>query len=156
MPNSPPRGISQDGRSTSFFQALPSPTTILIVEDSEIDRTTYIRYLQSNAEQSYRIITAETLEAGLELWRSQHPDVVLVDMSLPDGDGLEFLTEIGTDKADEKLPAIVLTGQGDERTAVQAMKLGAADYLIKSDITAILKPKAIARFWRKMDRRRSL
>ena len=113
-----------------------STTKILIVDDSEVDRATYIRYLRSD-EASYDIIEAETLEDGLELWREQTPDIALVDMNLPDGDGLEFLEAIAIDYPDPKLPAIVLTGQGDERMAVQAMKLGAADYIIKQDISAV-------------------
>ena len=110
---------------------------ILIVDDSESDRLSYVRYLESDKENSYHIIEAETLEEGLELWRSQQPDIVLLDINLPDGDGLEFLEEIGTDQAINKLPVIMLTGEGDERIAVQAMKLGAADYLVKGDVTAV-------------------
>lgn len=111
---------------------------ILIVDDSESDRFSFVRYLQSDKEHSYQIIEVETLEEGLEQWRSQQPDVVLLDINLPDGDGLEFLREIGTDQAINKLPVIMLTGEGDERIAVRAMKLGAADYLVKKDITALL------------------
>ena len=111
---------------------------ILIVDDSESDRFSFVRYLQSDKEHSYQIIEVETLEEGLEQWRSQQPDVVLLDINLPDGDGLEFLEEIGSDQAINKLPVIMLTGQGDERIAVRAMKLGAADYLVKKDITALL------------------
>ena len=110
---------------------------ILIVDDSESDRFSYVRYLQSDQENSYHIIETETLEEGLERWRSQQPDIVLLDINLPDGDGLEFLEEIGTDQAINKLPVIMLTGEGDERIAVQAMKLGAADYLVKGDVTAV-------------------
>ena len=109
--------------------------TILLVDDSESDRVSYVRYLQS--EQSYCITEAETLEEGLELWRSQQPDIVLLDMNLPDGDGLEFLEAITTDNLINKLPVIMLTGERDERIAVQAMKLGAADYLVKGDVTAV-------------------
>jgi CheY-like chemotaxis protein len=110
---------------------------VLIVDDSESDRVSYLRYLQSDSERSYRIIEAETLEEGLELWRSQHPDVVLLDINLPDGDGLEFLEAIGNEQLINKLPVIMLTGSGDERIAVRAMKLGAADYLVKGDVTAV-------------------
>ena len=110
---------------------------ILIVDDSESDRFSFVRYLQSDQENSYHIIETETLEEGLERWRSQQPDIVLLDINLPDGDGLEFLEEIGTDQAINKLPVIMLTGEGDERIAVQAMKLGAADYLVKGDVTAV-------------------
>ena len=71
------------------------------------------------------------------MWRSQQPDIVLLDMNLPDGDGLEFLEAITTDNLINKLPVIMLTGERDERIAVQAMKLGAADYLVKGDVTAV-------------------
>ncbi|WP_158442180.1 PAS domain S-box protein [Planktothrix agardhii] len=109
----------------------------MIVDDAESDRVSYVRYLQSDSERSYRIIEAETLEEGLQLWRSQQPDVVLLDINLPDGDGLEFLEEIGTERLINRLPVIMLTGMGDERIAVRAMKLGATDYLVKGDVTAV-------------------
>ena len=119
------------------FGEVKTDIKILIVEDLESDRFSYKRYLQSDPEQKYQIAEAETLEEGLELWRSQQPDVVLLDINLPDGDGLEFLEEISTGQLINKLPVIMLTGQGDERIAVRAMKLGAADYLVKSDVTAV-------------------
>ncbi|CAN1211685.1 hypothetical protein TUMEXPCC7403_15890 [Tumidithrix helvetica PCC 7403] len=112
-------------------------TTILIVDDSEVDRATYIRYLQQDPDWSYHIIEAETLAEGIELWRSQHPEIVLVDYLLPDGDGLDLLKAMGKSSPDMQPGVIMLTGHGDERLAVQAMKLGALDYLVKRDITAI-------------------
>jgi PAS domain S-box-containing protein len=121
-----------------------SALKILIVDDAESDRVSYVRYLQSDSERSYRIIEAETLEEGLEFWQSQQPDVVLLDINLPDGDGLEFLEAIGTDQLIKKLPVIMLTGQGDERIAVRAMKFGAADYLVKGDVTSVLLLTSIA------------
>ncbi|MCY7334273.1 MAG: response regulator [Pseudanabaena sp. CAN_BIN31] len=114
------------------------PTTkILIVDDSVCDRSTYVRYLESEVDHSYEIVEAETLEDGLELWRSHRPDIVLLDVKLPDGDGLELLEALNGEYTDQRLPVIVLTGQGDEPTAVRAMKLGASDYLVKRDVTAI-------------------
>ncbi|MEB3884752.1 PAS domain S-box protein [Lyngbya sp. CCY1209] len=117
--------------------AHPSLPTVLIVEDSETDRATYIRHLRSSGDEDYEILEAETLEDALELWRVRPPEVVLLDVNLPDGDGLEFLEAIAPEFEDSQLPAIVLTGQGDERTAVRSMKLGASDYLTKGDITAL-------------------
>lgn len=112
--------------------------TILIVDDSESDCLTYRRYLQSDRDHNYRILEAETLEEGLELWQSETPDGVLLDYRLPDGDGLEFLEILAEGKVDPKLPVIFLTGNGDERTAVKAMKLGAINYLIKEDLTPFI------------------
>ncbi|NJN62484.1 MAG: response regulator [Coleofasciculaceae cyanobacterium RL_1_1] len=111
--------------------------SVLIVDDSEVDRFTYKRFLQSDLEYNYEFIEVETLEEGLELWVTKHIDLVLVDINLPDGSGLEFLAAIATHYHDGRLPAIVLTGQGDERIAVQAMKLGASDYLVKGDVNAL-------------------
>jgi PAS domain S-box-containing protein len=119
-------------------QLLQSNITLLIVDDSESDRVIYSRYLQSDVEKNYHIIEAETLEDGLEICRSQPPDIVLLDLNLPDGDGLEFLEAINIDHAGKRFPVIMLTGQGNEEKAVNAMKLGAADYLVKGDITAKL------------------
>ena len=115
------------------------PTTkILIVDDSDSDRSVYVRYLRSELEHFYQIVEAETLEDGLELWRSHRPDIVLLDLKLPDGDGLEFLEALNEEHPDlHRLPVIVLTGQGDEATAVRAMKLCAADYIEKKEVTAI-------------------
>ncbi len=110
---------------------------ILIVDDSDIDRDTYIRYLNADTDHTYEIIEAENLEDGLEMWRSQSPEIVLLDVKLPDGDGIEFLETLAIGLTDPKLPVIVLTGQGDEQTAVRAMKLGASDYLEKKDVTAV-------------------
>lgn len=130
--------ISPSSGNISTRQPLLSLITLLIIDDSEVDRATYIRFLRSQTEHTYVIIEAETLENGLELWRSQNPDIVLLDINLPDGDGLEFLEAIiGESPSEGRLPAIVLTGSGDERTAVRAMKLGAADYLVKGDLTAV-------------------
>jgi len=110
--------------------------TILLVDDSESDRGIYRRYLLADKDFDYQIIEAESLEEGLELWRSESPDLVLVDIHLPDGSGLELLEAIAETASERKTPFIAITGQGDERIAVQAMKLGARDYLVKEDITA--------------------
>jgi PAS domain S-box-containing protein len=117
---------------------LSQTVTLLIIDDSESDRVTYLRYLQLDSENTYNIIETEMLEEGLEMWRSQQPDIVLIDLNLPDGDGLEFLEAINVDNARDRVPVIMLTGQGNEKMAVNAMKLGAADYLVKGDITAKL------------------
>ncbi|MFM7572839.1 MAG: PAS domain-containing protein, partial [Snowella sp.] len=109
---------------------------ILLVDDSDRDRGIYRRYLLANKDYDYQILEAETLKEGLELWRSRSPDLVLVDLDLPDGSGLELLEAIQKTQSRKKIPVIMMTGQGHERIAVQAMKLGASDYLLKDDITA--------------------
>ncbi|MEB3336564.1 MAG: response regulator, partial [Leptolyngbyaceae bacterium] len=115
-------------------------TTVLIVEGSATDRAIYHRHLQTGISIRYRILEAATLEEGLEVWRSQHPDLALVNLNLPDGSGLEFLKAMGRrqDHPQAKLP-VILIGSGEVGLAVQAMKLGAMDYLTQgSHLTAEL------------------
>ncbi len=117
--------------------------TILIVDDDESDRLLCRHYIECDPQNSYRILEAETLKQGLELWRSQNPDVTLVDIGLPDGNGIVLVEAIRAhiwSKAskqvlDFKLPVIMFTGSEDTKNAVNTMRLGAYDYLIKSDIT---------------------
>ncbi|MTJ11885.1 PAS domain S-box protein [Anabaena sp. UHCC 0187] len=120
-------------------------TTILIVDDSETDRATYCRYLNSDLTNSYHILEAETIKEALSLWQCQDFDVVLLDLNLPDGDGWELLDAMGKDHGETKtkLPVIMLTEVGDEGIAVQSMKKGAMDYLVKKDITSIALSQSI-------------
>ncbi len=119
------------------LEFLDSVITILIVDDSEEDRATYIRYLRSDRAYSYNFLEAGTLEEGVDLWRSQHPDIVLVDNFLPDGEGWDLLTKMGKGEIIPKLAAIIITGHKvNEQIIVQAMRLGAADYIAKGDISA--------------------
>lgn len=90
-----------------------------------------------------QILEADSIKKGLALWQSEKPDVVLLDLCLPDGNGLNFLEAIREDYPGEQLPVIVITGHGDERDAVRAMKMGAADYQVKEDITRVSLPTSI-------------
>ena len=109
------------------------PVKILIIDDSAEDREVYRRYLSKQARFNYEIIEAESAEEGLEELETS-PDLVLLDYLLPDGNGLEFLAELQSLKI--KLPPIImLTGEGNEAVAVEAMKSGVKDYLIKGKLT---------------------
>jgi PAS domain S-box-containing protein len=111
------------------------PYTLLIVDDLADDRELCRRSLLADSRSTYRPIEAESIAAGLELCHSQPIDGILLDYLLPDGDGLEFLAAL-TAQHNGNIPAVVmLTGQGNETIAVQAMKLGAQDYLVKCDLT---------------------
>jgi CheY-like chemotaxis protein len=109
--------------------------TLLIVDDSPEDRELYRRYLLRDREYSYTILEATLGQQGLELWQRHQPDAVLLDYRLPDVDGLEFLAQLQPPTQQPCLPVIVVTGQGNEAIAVQAMKAGAQDYLVKEQIT---------------------
>ena len=106
---------------------------ILIIDDSAEDREVYRRYLSKQAQFAYEVIEAESAEEGLEELEMS-PDLILLDYLLPDSNGLEFITELQSLKI--KLPPIImLTGEGNETVAVEAMKSGVKDYLIKGKLT---------------------
>jgi signal transduction histidine kinase len=109
-----------------------APILLLIVDDSPEDRELYRRLLVQDGEQAYEFLEAETGEEGLRLAHDRIPDCLLLDYRLPDVDGLEFLSRL---RAERLIPVIVLTGQGNEAVAVEAMKSGAQDYLLKGSVT---------------------
>jgi PAS domain S-box-containing protein len=109
--------------------------TILVVDDSPEDRELYRRYLLRDRNYSYKFLEASLGRQGLELWQQHQPDAVLLDYRLPDLDGLEFLSRLQSLLKQANLPAIVVTGQGSEAIAVQAMKAGAQDYLVKEQLS---------------------
>lgn len=110
--------------------------TILIVDDSLEDRETYRRYLLEDPRYRYTILEEEYGENGLEACRSSKLDAILLDFMLPDIDGLEFLHHLQSQFQHLRPPVVMLTGQGNEEIAVRAIKNGAQDYLIKSQITS--------------------
>jgi signal transduction histidine kinase len=114
---------------------LLSNLTISIVDDSEVDRATYRRYLESAPNLDCQIVDCESAEAALELCNRDCPDLILLDYLLPGTNGLELLQELTAQQ--KTLPLIImLTGQGSEAVAVAAMKQGANNYLVKGQLTA--------------------
>jgi two-component system KDP operon response regulator KdpE len=102
-----------------------SPITVLIVDDEPPIR----RLLRTSlTAQGYRIAEADNAAAALVEIRNHEPDVVILDLGLPDADGL---TVIETVRRSSALPIIVLSSRGDERGKVEALDLGADDYLTK-------------------------
>jgi PAS domain S-box-containing protein len=107
--------------------------SVLIIDDSPEDRETYRRYLLEDVAQTYRILTAQTGEDGLALCEQQAIDGILLDFSLPDLDGLEFLSVLKQQHHRNCPPVVMITGQGNEALAVKAIKNGAEDYLVKGE-----------------------
>ncbi len=106
---------------------------ILIVDDSDTDRLIYRRHLSRSEIDNCAILESECGEVGLDMCLQYDPDVILLDYLLPDLDGLEFLQALLTKI--QPMPAVImLTGQGSEQIAVEAMKMGAQDYLVKSNL----------------------
>ena len=109
---------------------------VLIIDDCPEDRETYRRYLLQDPDYTYVILEEESGERGLELCRLVRPDSVLLDYLLPDIDGLEFLDELRSHSGKVDIPVVMVSGYGNEAVAVQAMKNGASDYLVKGKTTS--------------------
>ncbi|MGD1853772.1 MAG: ATP-binding protein [Leptolyngbyaceae cyanobacterium] len=106
---------------------------VLVIDDSESDRVTYERYLSRSDIFGCSILLSDCGEHGLEMWQKYQPDVILLDYRLPDIDGIEFLQTLAETR--QTLPAVImLTGQGNEQVAVEAMKMGVLDYLVKGNL----------------------
>jgi DNA-binding NtrC family response regulator len=113
----------------------PLKSAVLIVEDSEIDRAVYRRFLESSSLLDCEIQECELAEDALQLLETFRPDIILLDYLLPDSDGIELLEAFALQL--ETMPSVImLTGEGSETIAVNAMKLGAKDYLVKGQMTS--------------------
>ncbi len=105
----------------------------LIVDDDVVDQAYLVRLLIELGAPADGIEMASNGASGLKLLHASQFDCVLLDVSLPDMTGLDFLTDVRVD--DERKSAIVVvTGQGNEAVAVEAMKRGAHDYLVKGQL----------------------
>jgi len=108
---------------------------ILIIDDDEVDRMAVNRALKAAAIRM-ELSEATDYSEAIEILEEKTFDCVFVDYLLPGKDGLAVVQEIRA--SGSKVPLIVLTGQGDEQTAVELMKAGASDYITKSRITSDL------------------
>jgi signal transduction histidine kinase/FixJ family two-component response regulator len=109
--------------------------TLIIIDDCAADRKIYRRHLLKDPHQSYQILEADCGEEGLALCQKVRCDVILLDFCLPDMSGLELFDQMQREIFKTSVPVIMLTGRGDEEIAVQAMKQGALDYLVKQNLT---------------------
>lgn len=100
-------------------------TTILIVEDEKEIR----RFLRLALEgEGFRVVDADTLSRGLIEAATRKPELTILDLGLPDGDGSEFIKEIRQWSA---MPVIVLSARSDEQDKITALDAGADDFLSK-------------------------
>lgn len=98
---------------------------ILIVEDEANIRS----FIKANLETSdYQVLCAETCALGMMMYASHHPDLIILDLGLPDRDGMSLIQEV---RKTDTVPIIVLSARSSERDKVEALDLGANDYITK-------------------------
>ena len=102
------------------------PKTILIIDDEEIIRQSLCDQLE---DLGYRVLTAEDGRAGMELIERERPELILTDLRMPEMGGLEVIKR--SKELASNIPIIVISGAGRIDDAVEALRLGAYDYLTK-------------------------
>ncbi|MCB0354659.1 MAG: sigma-54-dependent Fis family transcriptional regulator [Bdellovibrionales bacterium] len=118
-----PDALSEAGRVRERSEA--SMHKVMVVDDEEAIRSSLRLLLRKN----FSVITAEDGEDALDLIGKDQPDIILLDVMMPKKDGIETLQELH--ERGLEIPVIMLTAANTVRTAVQAMKYGARDYLNK-------------------------
>jgi two-component system chemotaxis family response regulator WspR len=119
-------------------------TKILLVEDDEGHARLVRKAFRGEENHFYMDVVANLKEARDYLSKNE-PDIILADLMLPDGRGIDLLLP----KADEfPFPLVVMTSYGDETVAVEAMKAGALDYVVKSADTIRAMPRVTQRAMR--------
>ena len=112
-------------RNDSLSWRLVTEFTVLVVDDEPPIR----RFLRTSlAASGYRVIEAEDAAGGLRSLVAEKPDLVILDLGLPDRSGIELICEI---RRTSTVPILVLSARHDERSKVEALDLGADDYLSK-------------------------
>lgn len=101
---------------------------VLIIEDEQNINNLLDTLMQANG---YQTIIATSCGSGLMMYASHRPDIVILDLGLPDKDGIAFLTEI---RKTDFTPVIVLSARSDEKDKVEALNLGANDYETKAHL----------------------
>lgn len=129
------------------------PLTLVIIEDEEA----HFQLMKRAIDKEFPgTLVHHFGGAGpcLESLDEISPDIIITDYLMPGMNGIEFLEAL--DQREKGTPLIMITGQGDEGIAVQAMKLGAADYLVKSEDFFVMLPRVIEKVIRERKLKQAL
>ena len=106
--------------------------SILLVEDNPADQVMVEEVLQDATTFTYQLATCERVQEASSYIAESHPDIILLDLSLPDSSGLETLEKIRS--YSPNVPVVIFTGLDDKRVGLEAINRGAEDYLVKGEI----------------------
>ncbi len=104
---------------------------LLIEDDADLVEMYKLKFIGSG----YEIITSFKGAEGLELAKKEKPDIILLDIILPEVDGFAILTELKKDPKTRNIPVLMLTNLGQESDIKKGKELGVTDYLIKANFT---------------------
>jgi two-component system KDP operon response regulator KdpE len=98
---------------------------VLLIEDDTPTRTSLVRDLHA---RGYRVVAAADGRSALRHWSTERPDVILLDLGLPDIDGLRIVRRV---RRETMTPIVILSARHEEATKIEALELGADDYVTK-------------------------
>ncbi len=108
------------------------PKKLLLIDDDPLIVRMYERIFEFAGIEA---ITSQVPSEGLAKATEIKPDLILLDIMMPDMDGIEVLQRLKADDATKAIPVIILTNLSDEKRTQQALKLGAVSVLVKSDFS---------------------
>lgn len=117
------------------------PIRLLLVEDSPGDARLFTEMIKEARAFQFELVHRDSLDRALAFLAEQRPDMIVLDLGLPDGGGLEAIHRV--QRAAAAVPLVVLTGLDDEAAAIQALHAGAQDYLIKGQMSTSLLVRAL-------------
>jgi DNA-binding NtrC family response regulator len=117
------------------------PKKILLIEDNRGDARLLDEMLKEVPGIKFKLVWADRLDRGIEYLKDEDIELVLLDLGLPDSQGFETFTKIHASVPE--LPIIVMTGLNDEKLALEAVREGAQDYLVKGQVDGNLLIRAI-------------
>ena len=118
------------------------PQRILLIEN-EPDYSKLIRLrLSKETNSQFSVQCSETLAEGLEKIRSESIDAILLDLNLPDSRGIATLNTLQEQAS--QIPIVILTGESDHATALEAIRLGAQDFLVKENVDGAMLPRILS------------
>jgi diguanylate cyclase (GGDEF)-like protein len=118
-----------------------SVVRVLLLEDDAVDRLVFVRALHRSAGQHFEVHSVDQLASLAGAVEQVRPDVVVIDLNLPDSRGLETFLEARRHLG--RLPCVVLTGLDDRRLGALALQQGAQDFVVKGEFSPALLERAL-------------
>jgi FixJ family two-component response regulator len=128
---------------------------VLLVDDDRSFARLVEHHLRQFQGREFSLTWKETVEDALDYLEHREPtDIILTDLAFPGSNGLDFCLQMNQREID--IPVVFVTAMRDYRVAVEALKLGVEDFLLKEDLSESLLPRTIANAFERAQRRRQM
>ncbi|CAM6003177.1 unnamed protein product [Sphagnum balticum] len=133
-PGGPPpiEGVITETQLTAFDQKKPKRQELLLIEDNPLDAFYIEQIFVTSRSDEFVLSVTEDIQSTLKILTEKQFDLIIADLGLPDAEGLEVVARLNA--AAPHIPIVILTGNDDSRTALESVKLGAQDFLVKGKV----------------------